>query len=75
MKEHARATACHPRLAAIHEATSHGAEIESSWRASSLVRWSRSFHGTALSDSETCPLTLPSPPMGERDTSLAAFSD
>src|SRR5882724_9416746 len=49
MKEHARATACHPWLAAIHEATSHGAEIESSCRASSLLRWSRSFHGTMRS--------------------------
>src|SRR6266702_698281 len=57
MNEHARATGCQPRLAAIHEATSHGAEIESSWRASSLLTWRRSFHWTARIDSGTCPLT------------------
>src|SRR5438046_5135743 len=85
MKEHARATGCQPRLAAIHEATSHGAEIESSWRASSLLTWRRSFHWTARIDSGTRPLTYsalasspeaasrlelrPSTPMGERDKS------
>src|SRR2546428_6449954 len=69
MKEHARATGCQPRLAAIHEASNQGAEIESSWRASSLVMGSRSFHGTAGIASGTRPLTLPSPPMGERDKS------
>src|SRR5437867_7697321 len=64
MKEHARATGCQPRLAAIHEASNQGAEIESSWRASSLVMGSRSFHGTAGIASGTRPPPPPPPPPG-----------
>src|SRR6267378_7031921 len=77
MKEHARATGCQPRLAAIHEATSHGAEIESSGRASSLVTLRRSFHWTARIDSGTCPLTysaLASSPEAGVSARIAALS-